>query len=89
VAWQISEADLREAAALDIGDWFRFEIGTGPLRPLAGTGVSAFPRAFCARNGWGLLVADLHRSLNDLLTMPVPEEASLQFADALRGNPKR
>jgi Sigma-70, region 4 len=45
---------------------------------------AAAARAFCARNGWGFLVTDLRRSLNDLLTMPAPEEASRQFADALR-----
>ena len=45
---------------------------------------AAAARAFCARNGWGFLVTDLRRGLNDLLTMPVPEEASRQFADALR-----
>jgi hypothetical protein len=45
---------------------------------------AAAARAFCARNGWGFLVTDLRRSMNDLLTMPVPEEASRQFADALR-----
>jgi hypothetical protein len=45
---------------------------------------AAAARAFCARNGWGFLVTDLRRSLNDLLPMPVPEEASRQFADALR-----
>ena len=45
---------------------------------------AAAARAFCARNGWGFLVTDLRRSLNDLLAMPVPEEASRQFADALR-----
>ena len=44
---------------------------------------AAAARAFCARNGWGFLVTDLRRSLNDLLTMPVPAEASRQFADAL------
>jgi hypothetical protein len=27
VAREIAEADLRRAAALEIGDWFRFEIG--------------------------------------------------------------
>ena len=30
----VADADLREAAARDIGDWFRFEIG--PLRPASG-----------------------------------------------------
>lgn len=33
VAREIAVADLREAAALDLGDWFRFEIG--PPRPPA------------------------------------------------------
>ena len=45
---------------------------------------AAAARAFCARNGWGFLVTDLRRSLNGLLTMPVPEEVSRRFADALR-----
>ena len=45
---------------------------------------AAAARAFCARNGWGFLVTDLRASLNGLLTMPVPEEASRHFADALR-----
>ena len=29
VTRQIAEADLRRAAALDLGDWFRFDVGTG------------------------------------------------------------
>ena len=41
VAREIAEADLRQAAALDIGDWFRFEIG--PPRPLADTGGVRLP----------------------------------------------
>jgi Sigma-70, region 4 len=45
---------------------------------------AAAARAFCARNGWGFLVTDLRRSMNSLLTMAVPDEASRQFADALR-----
>ena len=28
-ASEVAEAELREAASMDIGDWFRFEIGTG------------------------------------------------------------
>lgn len=45
---------------------------------------AAAARAFCARNGWGFLVTDLRRSLNHLLTMPLPEEGARQFTDALR-----
>jgi hypothetical protein len=41
VTREIAEADLRQAAALDIGDWFRFEIG--PPRPLADTGGVRLP----------------------------------------------
>lgn len=32
-AQAVAEAELRQAAAMDIGDWFRFEIG--PARPIA------------------------------------------------------
>ncbi len=45
---------------------------------------AAAARAFCARHGWGFLVTDLRGSLVGLLAMPVPEEASRQFADALQ-----
>jgi hypothetical protein len=41
VAREIAETDLRRAAALDIGDWFRFEIG--PPRPHADTGGARLP----------------------------------------------
>jgi Nucleotidyl transferase AbiEii toxin, Type IV TA system len=41
VAREISERDLRRAAALDIGDWFRFEIG--PPRPVVDTGGVRLP----------------------------------------------
>src|SRR5713101_6587478 len=33
-----AEAELRDAAARDIGDWFRFEVG--PSRPLADGGIT-------------------------------------------------
>ncbi|MGA3031440.1 MAG: nucleotidyl transferase AbiEii/AbiGii toxin family protein [Candidatus Limnocylindrales bacterium] len=36
-AREVAEADLREAATKDIGDWFRFEIG--PPRPLGDSGA--------------------------------------------------
>jgi nucleotidyltransferase AbiEii toxin of type IV toxin-antitoxin system len=41
VARETAETDLRRAAALDIGDWFRFEIG--PPRPHADTGGARLP----------------------------------------------
>jgi len=58
VAREISEADLRQAAALDIGDWFRFEIG--PPRPLAGTGGVRLPvKALVGNTEWAAFHADL------------------------------
>lgn len=41
VAREIAEVDLRRAAALDIGDWFRFELG--PPRPHADAGGVRLP----------------------------------------------
>ena len=41
VAREIAVADLHEAAALDLGDWFRFEIG--PPRALVDTGGVRLP----------------------------------------------
>jgi hypothetical protein len=36
-AREATEADLRRAAAIDVGDWFRFEIGAGAV--LGATGI--------------------------------------------------
>ena len=58
VAREIAEADLRRAAALEIGDWFRFEIG--PPRPLAGTGGARLPvKAFVWNTEWAAFHVDL------------------------------
>jgi hypothetical protein len=35
-AREVAEADLRRAAAADVGDWFRFEIGAGSVPGNAG-----------------------------------------------------
>lgn len=58
VAREVAEADLRRAAALDIGDWFRFEIG--PPRPLAGTSGARLPaKAFVGNTQWAAFHVDL------------------------------
>jgi len=58
VAREIAAADLREAAALDLGDWFRFEIG--PPRPLADTGgVRLAVKAFVGNAEWAAFHVDL------------------------------
>jgi Nucleotidyl transferase AbiEii toxin, Type IV TA system len=58
VAREIAEADLRQAAALDIGDWFRFEIG--PPRPLVDTGGVRLPvKALVGNAEWAAFHVDL------------------------------
>ena len=58
MAREIAEPDLRQAAALDIGDWFRFEIG--PPRPLADTGGVRLPvRALVGNTERAAFHADL------------------------------
>jgi hypothetical protein len=58
VAREIAEADLREAAARDLGDWFRFEIGAP--RPLADTGGVRLPvKALVGNTQWAGFHADL------------------------------
>lgn len=58
VAGEIADADLRQAAAVDIDDWFRFEIGQP--RPLAGTGGARLPvRAFVGNTEWAAFHVDL------------------------------
>jgi hypothetical protein len=57
-AREVAEADLRRAASLDIGDWFRFEIG--PPRPIAGTGGVRLPvKAFVGNTAWAAFHVDL------------------------------
>jgi hypothetical protein len=58
VAREIADVDLRQAAAMDIGDWFRFEIG--PPRPLADTaGVRLPVKAFVGNTEWAAFHVDL------------------------------
>ena len=58
VAREIAGADLREAAALDLGDWFRFQVGAP--RPLADTGGVRLPvKAFVGNTEWAAFHVDL------------------------------
>jgi len=54
-----AEADLREAAQQDIGDWFRFEIG--PARPVSAgaTGIRLPVSAFIGATEWCSFHVDL------------------------------
>jgi hypothetical protein len=56
-AREVAEARLREAAARDIGDWFRFEIRAA--RPLAASGVRLPATAFVGNAVWAAFHVDL------------------------------
>ncbi len=58
-ARQVAEADLREAADREIGDWFRFEIGApGPVADAVGS-VRLPVRAFIGTIVWAYFHVDL------------------------------
>jgi hypothetical protein len=55
---EVAEAELRQAVAMDIGDWFRFEIGAP--RPAGGTrGVRLPVTAFVGNTTWAAFHIDL------------------------------
>lgn len=57
-AREVAETELRQAVALDIGDWFRFEIGAP--RPVADTGGVRLPvTAFVGNTRWAAFHVDL------------------------------
>lgn len=59
VALEVSERELREAVALDLGDWFIFEVGAAQV---AGDGVAGlrFPvRALIGPTEWARFHVDL------------------------------
>ncbi len=55
----VAEAELREAASHDIGDWFRFELGPGNLMADGGAGVRIPVTAFIAATVWAEFHVDL------------------------------
>lgn len=54
-----AEADLREAAARDIGDWFRFEIGAGRPVGAGDPGVRLPTAAYIGPTAWARFHVDL------------------------------
>jgi hypothetical protein len=69
-AREVAEADLRQAATANIGDWFRFEIGAP--RPLAGTGGLRLPvTAIVGNTVWAAFHVDL--AATDLRMTGEPE----------------
>jgi hypothetical protein len=59
VAREVAEADLREAATRDIGDWFRFEIEPAQAVSGAASGVRLPVTAFLGATEWVRFHVDL------------------------------
>ncbi len=80
-----AEADLRAAAARDIGDWFRFEIGAA--QPMEG-GVRLPARVFVGATMWGQFHVDVVAGGVRMTAdpEPVPPLARLVMPDLLQEN---
>lgn len=59
VAQDVAENDLRRAAARDIGDWFRFEVGLGRSVATGAFGVRLPVSAFIGMTQWVAFHVDL------------------------------
>lgn len=70
VTQQIAEADIRRAAAVDIGDWFRFEIG--PATPIGNNSVRLPVNSIIGATTWAEFHVDL--SGTDLRMTGQPED---------------
>ncbi|MGH2819617.1 MAG: nucleotidyl transferase AbiEii/AbiGii toxin family protein [Actinomycetota bacterium] len=73
-ARDVAEAELREAASRDIGDWFRFELGPGRVAGEAGAGIRIPVTAYIGRTVWAEFRVDLVGS--DLRMTGVPEDVA-------------
>lgn len=58
-AREVAEADLQQAAAMDIGDWFRFELGTPQVVADAASGVRLPVTAYIGATVWVQFHVDL------------------------------
>ncbi len=56
---EVVEAELRDAAALDIGDWFRFELGPRQVMSAAGAAVRLPVDAYVGDKVWASFHIDL------------------------------
>lgn len=80
---EVAEAEVREAAALDIGDWFRFELGPSRLSGDGTVGVRIPVKAYIGATPWAEfhidLVGDDHRMTGE--PEDVPPIARIQIPD--------
>ncbi len=71
-AREVAEAELREAAARDIGDWFRFEIGSSQPVADGGPGVRIPVAAYIGTTVWAAFHVDLVGA--DLVMTGTPDD---------------
>ena len=70
VAQEIAEADVRMAAATDVGDWFRFEIG--PSAPIGNNSVRLPVDAIIGATTWAAFHIDLSGTDIQMTSLPSP-----------------
>src|SRR5579863_51369 len=71
-AREVAEADLRAAAALEIGDWFRFQLGGARTMDDATKGVRIPVTAYVGATQWAAFNIDL--VVSDLRVTGTPDE---------------
>lgn len=79
----VAEGELREAAARDLGDWFRFEIGPSQPTSVGGVGVRLPAAAYVGATSWCSFKVDLIGSTLVMTGDPddVPPVARLSMPD--------
>jgi hypothetical protein len=59
IATEAADRELREAAAMDIGDWFRFEVGSAQATRGGGSGIRLPVAAYVGATEWARFHVDL------------------------------
>jgi hypothetical protein len=80
---EVAEAEIREAAALDIDDWFRFELGPSRVSGDGATGVRIPVKAYVGATPWAEFHIDLVGADYRMIGQPenVPPIARIQMPD--------
>lgn len=83
IAGEEAEAELREAAARDIGDWFRFEVGRARPMTDAGTALRLPVTAYVGETAWAVFHVDIVGSDLRMTGEPedVPPLAAIEMPD--------
>lgn len=80
---EVAEAEVREAAALDLEDWFRFELGPSRVSGDGATGVRIPVKAYIGTTSWAEFHIDLVGADFRMIGRPedVPPIARIQMPD--------